>query len=142
MRLYQVIGMPVLMSVVILAFMMNYTAVGVEYDVNYTNTSMQNIINTSQEFKTTAEDFEEKDENRFSSVTDDLEGSLFNQALKSLDVVKNSISSFGKIIAETVGMVGIGDNEFASFLIGILTSLVLIAILLGIFTKALFKITL
>lgn len=130
------------MSVIVMGFMVMYGAIGTEYGVDYSNTTMETIINTSEEFQSTADDFEESDNNRFASVTDDLEGSLFNQALKSLDVVKNSISSFGKIIAETIGMVGIGDNEFASFLIGILTSLILIAILLGIFTKALFKISL
>lgn len=142
MRLFKIIGIPVVMSIVLVGIMLTFSSLASNYGVDYDNTSMQNIVNTSQDFENTAQEVKEEDDNRFSSVTDDIEGSILNQALKSLDVVKKSISSFGKIIAETVGMAGIGNSSFSNFLIGSLTSLVLIAIIIGIFTKALFKVEL
>ncbi len=142
MRLYKIIGIPVVMSIIVVGIMLTFSSLASNYGVDYDNTSMQNIVNTSQEFENTAEEVKQKDDTRFSSVTDDIEGSIFNQALKSLDVVKKSISSFGKIIAETIGMAGIGNSNFSNFLIGSLTSLVLIAVIIGIFTTALFKVRL
>ena len=141
-KLPHLIGMPLVLSVVLTGLLVFFANVGTTYGIGFDNTSLENIIGEGSNFAAIGDDYKDKDDTRFQTVTTDLEGNILNQALRALDTVKDSISAFGRIAANSVGMLGIGDNAFSQLLITTLGTLALIAVMMGIFVKAIFKVEL
>jgi|SRR6056297_650564 len=129
-RTYKIIGMGVLIALIVSGLLTFISSGADTYGLSYEDDTMEEIVNTGQQFNQISEDVDLYNSNTTLSDDDfDKSGSLTKQALESWDSVKNSFTLFFVLINNSVNSLNLGG--FGRVLVISIMGLITISLILG-----------